>query len=327
VLGRGVEDSATATHHSQRIAQALLRGRRVAVVTDRPIDDLAREVWDQLSPRQRARKSLATWAFGVENGFDLVGLPARPNVVIPEGYIDSSALVQASGGRVCHVREDRKNPGQGAHATRSPIRAVALLAAALGLSAVAGAWFAHSDRNFSTRELSHPEPPPLPVLPAKRTAGISPESRRDISSKLREMSRRFGVEADGTADDPAAWMRGMASSLRYRGPLLSPADLVQLRAEREAGRARALDWDRQIRLFLPDRPLPGDFEDQPLTRQLSTFAWSFHLTLDPRLTPAEIPEAIGYALAVEGSTRSNPLSKRYPALGDYARFLDRLPRR
>ncbi len=119
----------------------------------------------------------------------------------------------------------------------------------------------------------------------------------------------------------------MASELRYRGPLLSAADLVRLRRERAAGRARALAWDEQIRRFVPDRPLPDGFEDQPLNGQLSTFAWSFHVPVDPRLTAEEIPQALGYALAVEGPIRSNPLSDRYPALREYVRFLQRLPRR
>ena len=78
---------------------------------------------------------------------------------------------------------------------------------------------------------------------------------------------------------------------------------------------------------MPDRPLPDGFDTQPLGWQLSTLAWSFHLPLDSHLAPVEIPDALGYALSVEGPIHANPLSERYPALRDYARFLERLPRR
>ncbi len=122
-------------------------------------------------------------------------------------------------------------------------------------------------------------------------------------------------------------MRRLDSDLRYHGPLLSLADLARLRKERETGRARALAWDEQVRRFVPDRPLPDDFDSRPLSWQLSTLAWSFHLPPDARLAPVEISDALGYALSVEGPIHANPLSKRYPALRDYARFLERLPRR
>ena len=122
-MGRDIViSSSDLDSRAARIAQALSRGQRVAVIDNRPIDDLARAVWARLSPRQRARKTVATWAFGTENHFDLVGLPARPNVTIPGGYTSEAVLA------------DRPST---AHLSRSRplLRSASLLIAALGVSA------------------------------------------------------------------------------------------------------------------------------------------------------------------------------------------------
>jgi hypothetical protein len=57
------------------IVTAISQRRRVIVQSSTPIDILAQNVWNQLPRRARMRASVATWAFDVGNGFDLVALP------------------------------------------------------------------------------------------------------------------------------------------------------------------------------------------------------------------------------------------------------------
>jgi hypothetical protein len=57
------------------IVSALTQGRRVVLESSKPIDALARSVWNSLLGRVRLRASVATWAFDNANGFDLVALP------------------------------------------------------------------------------------------------------------------------------------------------------------------------------------------------------------------------------------------------------------
>ncbi len=76
-----------------RIARALSQSQRVAIAANSPIDSLAHQVWNHLSPRQRAQKTVSTWVFSTQNGFDLVGLPDRPNLTIPSGYVTEAQLI------------------------------------------------------------------------------------------------------------------------------------------------------------------------------------------------------------------------------------------
>ncbi len=57
------------------IVSAIKQRRRVIVQSSTPIDALARSVWKQLPWRTRMRAAVATWAFDISNGFDLVALP------------------------------------------------------------------------------------------------------------------------------------------------------------------------------------------------------------------------------------------------------------
>jgi hypothetical protein len=64
------------------IVTAITRRRRVIVQSNTPIDALAQNVWNQLPCRARMRASVATWAFDIGNGFDLVALPKLTGVVL-----------------------------------------------------------------------------------------------------------------------------------------------------------------------------------------------------------------------------------------------------
>lgn len=75
-----------------RIAKALLRGRRVAIESDGPIDDLARAVWHALPARRRARLSLATWTYANGDRHDLAALPRLAGVALDPSYVDPITL-------------------------------------------------------------------------------------------------------------------------------------------------------------------------------------------------------------------------------------------
>jgi len=57
------------------IVEALSRRRRVVVQTPSPADELFQAVWRQLPGSTRRRTSIATWAFGNANPFDLLAAP------------------------------------------------------------------------------------------------------------------------------------------------------------------------------------------------------------------------------------------------------------
>jgi hypothetical protein len=299
-----------------RIASALAGGRKVAVESAGPIEALAREVWRALPFDRRRRASVATWAFGVGNRFDLVGLP-RVAGALAEGYVAPA---------------DLPPPTPRPRAARW--RPVALLAGSVVLAVAAGVVVAVG------RDRAGEEVPPTaePITPAiappgrgdARAEAADPALRRRVTLGLIDLAERFGVAAPGEfapESDPTPIMRRITGRLRYRGPWLSGAELARLRAETSPGRARALAWDEQVRRFAPDRPLPADFDRGPLRWQLAVLAWSFHIDLDPGLAPAEVPPALADALASEGDPAPNPLAGRYPPLADYARFLAGLPRR
>jgi len=80
-----------------RIAAALAQGHRVALEAAAPIDALAPQVWRLLPVRVRRRATVATWAFGNGNRFDLVALPRRrlAEIARDPSYLDLAALERA----------------------------------------------------------------------------------------------------------------------------------------------------------------------------------------------------------------------------------------
>jgi hypothetical protein len=88
----GGPDSDASDPRAGPIAAALARGRRVAVEAPGPIDELARQVWRTLPRRVRVRASVATWAFGNGNRFDLVAVPRLAGVPLDASYVDPAAL-------------------------------------------------------------------------------------------------------------------------------------------------------------------------------------------------------------------------------------------
>ncbi len=328
-----------------RIAATLARGGRVALEEAGPIDALAREVWLALPDRARRRASVATWAFGNGNRFDLVALPRLAGVELDSSYVDveSPPSPLPSG-------EDGRRPGEGPRLREGqgpssrprtwlptwcgwkPLSALAALAILAGI--LLGL---RNGREGSTPSPIAPTIADRPAPSSGDEAPTTPEERRRVAEALRDMAERFGVISADTAGrdaDPTGLMVLLARDLRYRGPSLSADERARLEGGRdpESGHERslALRWHAHIRLFADDRPLPGDFARATLRGQLATLCWSFHLDIDPtgpRRSPAEIPHALADALAVDLPVRATPLSARYPALASYVEFLGRLPRR
>ena len=129
-----------------RIAQAIATGRRAFVQADAPADALARAVWSALPMRARRRASVATWAFGNGNRFDLVALPRLAGVEFDNSYRDARDLEcppapSGTSRRVppaaCPpVADSASTGGQAAGGTRRIIAAIGAvsLAVALGLA-------------------------------------------------------------------------------------------------------------------------------------------------------------------------------------------------
>jgi hypothetical protein len=316
-----------------RIAAALGRGRRVALEAPGPIDDLARQVWRLLPGRVRARASVATWAFGNGNRFDLLALPRLAGVALDASYVAPSTL-EANG------------DGEGGATLRFSPRMIAATGAAalLALAAVGLALRGDADDADDT---DAPAPGPvatsraIPVSPT--TAAVAPatpdpddrdddpgEPRR-VTEALLDLAERFGVDpGSDPMPDPAALMEHLADALRYRGPLLSERERAALRRDPAHDAALALRWDALARRFTDDRSLPADFRRRTLRSQLVALAWSFHSEGDPRAprrAASEVAQALADALAVDVPLRPTPLTERYPALASYLSFLGRLPRR
>jgi hypothetical protein len=287
---------------ARRVVEALSKGRRVALESSEPIDSLARSVWPSLPGSVRRKGSVATWAFGNANRFDLVALPRLAGVELDRSYLDPASIDAEPAG---FPRRPLPYYYKGA-------LVVATLAGVVGAG-----WAWHGWR----------EPRALPATPAPRSVDtgstIGPAERSRIVDRLEDLADRLEI---GGSNEPGDLLARISTQFHYPGPFLTPGELARLAAEGDPDRDRALDWhERLTRTFADDRPLPGDFAGLPLARQLDRLAWSFHL--GPSIEPETVPGALLEALSRPGPIRPTPLAARYPALSDYARFLGKLPRR
>jgi hypothetical protein len=292
-----------------RIVEVLAQGRRVALESAGPIEGLAREVWLALPESRRRRASVATWAFGNGNRFDLVAVPRLAGLEFDRSYVDLATI-------------DAGSPFVGESARRAilprPGRRALAVAVLAGLVTVGLAW----------RGMDGPKDSRIPTREAPASVDleppIDPEERARIVDGLEAMADRFESFEIGRWGDPSELMARISDRLRYRGATLSEADRGRLAADPDPDRDRALAWHDRIKAFANDRPLSGDFARLPLRRQLAEFARSFHL--DPPPEAGAVPGFVAESLARDGPIRPTPLASRYPALSDYARFLGRLPR-
>ena len=311
------------------VVAAITRGRRVALESPTPIDDLARQVWRGLPERVRARASVATWAFGNANRFDLLAVPRLAGVALDASYVDPQA------------------PPVGAPAWLSRALVVAGATVFLGAAAVGLALRDEEDREETSEVPTNPAavrvetvsaPPALPPPAPRDGNDEAPGENQRVAEALATLADRFGVKgvaANGSEPDTARMMERIARELRYRGPLLSDAERERLRNSPDRDAALALRWDALVRRFADDRPLPDGFRRRSLRGRVEAFAWSFHCeaTFDPvepggpRRAASEAVQALGEALAVDVSVRPTLLTGRHQTLASYLTFLGRLPRR
>ena len=333
---------------ARSVATTLRLGRKVAIASDAPIADLAREVWSILPLRDRERCSVATWAFANGPVFRLVAAPSLAGWELDDSYVDPSAGPQTPA---------RRRP------VRSWIIAAGIVAVAVAVAALgASKWWAagRAARPFAPQspkgKLSgtlarHPWMSSPILRPTDRSPGpdratyadrdSGPRDAPEVLASLEAFHAVFrgivtsdhdpftGDEVDifsppNDRDLKTVLMRRV-HAWRYTGPLLTDSELAEIAKSSAEGRSRALAWDRLIRHFVADRPLPANLATGPLRWRIDTLAWSFHLEPDPRLTPVEAVDAIADALKLDEPLAVNPLETKYPALAEYAWFLMRVP--
>ena len=115
-----------------RIASCLAEGRRVAILAPGPIDALAGPVWAALPERVRRRASVATWAFGNANRFDLVALPRLAGVELDPSYVTID-LDGPEGWAAPDPQGLRRSGGSGRMRLAPPLIGAAMVAVGIGL--------------------------------------------------------------------------------------------------------------------------------------------------------------------------------------------------
>ncbi len=312
-----------ASPEALRIAAPLKRGRRVAIESGVPIDELARSVWAALPASCRKRLSVATWAYCNDLRFDLLAAPRLASLALDASYVDPSVRLPAA-------------PSPWARTKPYLLVAASVALAGVSIATVRGLMGEDEDP-IPPLALAEPDPPPVrvkatepsaiaPARGAYRGPIEDPAEARAVEQGLASLgSRLLDLDPDA-ARGPTAWMLAIAA-FRYEGRWLTDEELAAISASTALGRSRALADHARVRLFAADRPLPEGFASGPLRWQLDTLAWSFHLELAPKLTAEEVPSALAEALSLDEPVSPNPLEAAYPALADYARFLGRLPQR
>jgi hypothetical protein len=227
--------------------------------------------------------------------------------------------------------DSRIEPGNGLKLRTLPRRRHFIgLVSAWGLFLIAAVAFMAWRFGFTSRGEIDPTPSPAVVETRAPTRDddrpVEPDDRARLVEGLIEMGERFHIVMPDSID-PTSLMREIGAQLRYRGRWLTEEERIQLDRGPSADRETILAWDRHLQRFRDDRMLPPNFVDRPLREQVHLFAWSYHLSPDPRRSLGEVPHAMIDALSLEHPVRPSPVESKYPALAEYARFLARLPRR
>jgi hypothetical protein len=314
---------------ASRVARAILSGKRVGVRAPEPATDLARAVWMAGGRALRRRGCpIATLAYGPDLGFALAAYP-RPGLAGPEGSVVWVDELMASPPSGTFEPVERSRPSRRA-----------LVVGGLGLAALAAASGVLAWRLIGGRGDAEPAVEgrtgqgetlapvtPHPAATSPRPLGDPQEERARMAEALADVGSRFGATG-ATPGDAVAQMRRLADRLRYDGPWLSEAELEHLRRDGRPAAARAVEWHEHLGHFAPGRSLPADLERLAADEQVDALARVFGVEPETSLPPADRVFALADALAAPWPVRpSAELVREYPALGDYGRFLGRLPRR
>lgn len=326
-------------------ATAYVLGRTVVIESKDPIDQIARRTWNALTPRERRAFSVATLTFRDPLAFTLAATPRISEDVLKSGAtilgadeavldvnrMDDTARHRLRKSPFVPAPDSRIDPRNGRKIRTLPRRRHYIrLASAWGLFLIAAVAFMAWRFGFTARGEIDPTPGPAVVEARAPTRDddrpVEPDDRSRLVEGLIEMGERFHIVMPDSVD-PTSLMREIGAQLRYRGRWLTEAERSQLDRGPSTDREPILAWERHLRQFRSDRLLPADFADRPLREQVHLFAWSYHLSPDPKRSLGEVPHAMIDALSVEHPVRPNPVESKYPALAEYARFLARLPRR
>ena len=303
--------SSTTDPLADRVATLLASRRRVAIDSPTPIDSLARAVWARLPLHVRRRTSVATWAFGNANLFDLLALPRLAGVELDRSYVVPGLTDQAD---PPPAGASRWNALQ-----RVPSRTrwgvVGAVASVLFFGGLLAFW-----RNGSAR-LN----PPGATVSRAQGVSISSARREAIEARLARLAGRLELSGETPLRQTGPLLAALVDQFHYRGPLLDEAELNRLASDPDPDRDHARLWhERIVGTFLEAEPLPSGWADLSVEAQFAAVARSFHL--DPALPPESILERLEVVLSRDSAVRPTPLALKYPALSGYARFLGRLPR-
>lgn len=298
----GVDPSSADHPEAAKIAETLAAGRSHVVDADAPIEPLARAVWGHLPDKARRKLSVATWAFGNDNGFRLVALPRREGAV-PAGPTepapDPDPIAKP---RPWRPRRLRVALGAGG-------------VVALGMFAIL----------YASRHQPTATSDPTPSSDRIESAELNPADHARALAGLERLAERFDIPGAG---GPAEVIRRFVATVRYRGPVLTDAERTRLgRETSDPDAARALAWDGQISRFQVGSDLPADLDRLGLDAQMRALAAAYGLRIEAGRSAADVPADLLAALTRDRPVVPTPLAARYPALSDYARFLGRLPRR
>lgn len=333
----------------EAIAQAIRRRKRVAIESATPMDDLAREVWMRLPVRARRRASLATWAFGNGNRFDLLAAPRLASAVLDRSYLDPAdpRLVLPSSS------DDLASPPPDAgplhvhvpvpevvDASGPALPAVARPGPSYGLHLAAGAAVVLASLAWMIRPRIEPELPLVPATsgpdsPRPRDAKAPPAITEAHRRPMSERDREAVMETLADLADRLELERGddrtiehILKAVVYRGPVLDAASLNDLKARPDdADAARLMEWHTLIASrFLGDRPPPSDLSGGPLSWQLDVALWALHRPAST-LPPADRASLLADLLRLDRPPTLTPGLAADPVAVGYAAFLERLGRR
>ncbi len=314
------------------IAASIASGSRVIVSADRPIDDLVREIWRNLSFRIRRSASFSTWSHGDGARFDLVAMPASAAASAVEA--DRRALAAETLPIVSEARS------KGWTRFVDPIVAGAVVAAITVLFITYFAVLVYRSRRPET---ANKRPEFRAAVPDRsRPRGELSRAEIDrIGESLVDFAERFHL-LDQTADadliarldrpndqDLTRLLLLIDSRLRYRGPRTTEADRNLWLSQPGDVATRISQWEEHIRFFTPERRLPADFANGPLDWRLAALAWSFHREsiAEHVESASEIPGLLAEELAVPFRVEADPRFLDNEPLLEYEKFLKRLPRR
>ncbi len=316
----------------ESIARAIGLGSRVIVSSDRPIDDLAREIWRKLSFRVRRSASFSSWSHGDGARFDLVAMPAAAAASAVEAdrrAVAAETLPISSGAR-----------SNGSTRIVDPIVVGAIVAA---FTVLLITYMAVSVYRSRRPETANKRPEFRAEVPdrSRRRGELSRAEIDRIGESLVDFAERFHL-LDRTTDadliarldrpndqDLTRLMLLIDSRLRYRGPRTTEADRNLWLSQPGNVATRIAQWEDQIRMFTPERRLPADFANGPLDWRLAALAWSFHREsiAEHVESPSEIPGLLAEELAVPFRVEADPRFLDNEPLLEYEKFLKRLPRR